>query len=446
MVRITQALANVKDGLSRWISPKLIVELCQAIGYTWRNGPLNPVVTVQLFIMQVLHGNTAINHLRQLANMRVTASAFCQARKRLPLELFERLTAALTRALIGGGAEVGRWRGHRVWHLDATGFSMPDEPALQARFGQPGGQARGCGFPVAKLLVLCDAATGLIARTLALPLRTHEMAHAAAMHDALRAGDLLVGDRALCSFAHFALVLMRDLQAVFRVHQRVIVSFRRGRKHARQSGKGQRAGQPTSQWLRWLGPGDQLVRYFKPQQCPRWCEAQQFAAMPASIVLRELRYRVSQPGFRTRSVTLVTTLVDAQKYPREEVARQYGQRWEIETHLRELKITMGMDVLHCKSADGVLKELAVFVLVYNLVRWHCLQAAHQQGVAADRISFIDALRWLRQGVASQPLIVNPPRPGRFEPRVIKRRMKEYRLMQKPRAVLREELMKQSLAA
>lgn len=443
MVSILSAVTRVKADLARWISAAAILELCAQAGHTWRRGPLDPVATLGLFITQVLHGNTAITHLRHLAAMTCSASAYCQARMRLPLEVIEAVSRSVSAALTDTTGDVGRWLGHRVWHVDGTGFSMPDEPALRERFGQPGGQREGCGFPVAKLLVLADAATGFIARTLALPLRTHDLSHVTAVHDALEPNDVLVGDRGFCSYVHLALLLLGNRHAVLRVHQRTIVSFKHGRPHAGQYPKGQGAGLPTSQWLRALGLTDQVVRWFKPPSCPSWCDADTFRGLPESIEVRELRYRITQPGFRTTEVTLVTTLLDADRYSKRALAELYLDRWDIEKRLRELKITLGMDVLRCQTVDGVLKELAVFTLVYNLVRTVCLESARQQGVAPDRISFTDALRWLCASPSPVPierLLVNPERPDRIEPRVRKRRPKEYPLMQRPRRELTQALM------
>lgn len=451
MVTIAAALAQVKDDLPRLIERPVLDYLAQHPEWVWRDRQLNPLSLALLFVTQVLHRNTAINHLRHPAGMTVTAAAYCKARMRLPLALLEHLGAAVTRELLaesGGTPGACRWRGHRMWHADGTGVSMPDTPELQACFGQPGGQKPGCGFPVARLLVLCDAA-GFIARTLALPLRMHEASQVARLHDALEPGDVLVYDRAGCSFAHLALLFTRNLHAIIRMHQKQIVSFRPGRRHARQFPEGQRAGKPKSQWLKRLGRCDQLVRWFKPPQRPKWMTQEQYDALPDSLVLRELRYHVHRKGFRSKTVTLVTTLLDPEQYPAAELAEQYLGRWAIELNLRHLKQTMNMDVLKCKTVDGVLKELAVFTLVYNLVRLVMLRAAQRQKVPLDRISFIDALRWLcdaRDAGLLTDLIVNPKRPGRVEPRVVKRRMKEYPLMKRPRSELRQLLLHGKLAA
>jgi hypothetical protein len=379
-----------------------------------------------------------------------TDSAYCQARARLPHALLDHLQRAVTDHLGADGPDrpETRWRGHRVCLLDGSSFSMPDTDELRAYFGQPSGQPQGCGFPVAHLMALFDAQRGYVLGARAQPLYTHDMSQAAAMHQWLQPGDVLVGDRALSSYAHLALCRRQGLQGLFRAHQRQIVDFRPGRPHVAPGGKPVK-GQPRSRWLAQLGPQDQLVEYYKPPECPAWMTAAQYGALPASIVVRELRYEVQQPGYRTRAVTLVTTLLDAERYPAKELARLYGWRWNVETDLRHLKQTMKMDVLRCETVAGVQKELALFALVYNLVRRVMEEAGRRQGVAAGRIRFVDALRWLqaaRPGDRLPELVVNPDRPGRVQPRVRKRRPKQYPLMKRPREELRKALFKQPVAA
>ncbi len=168
-----------------------------------------------------------------------------------------------------------------------------------------------------------------------------------------------------------------------------------------------------------------------------------YAALPDVLKVRELRYKISRSGFRTREVTLVTTLLDAKVYTAAQLARLYCARWGVETDLKHLKQTMKMDVLKCKSVEGVLKELTVYAMVYNMVRMVMAEAARRQEVAADRISFVDALRWLldsKTGDELIPLKVNPDRSGRAEPRVRKRRPKEFPVMKKPRSEWRKQLM------
>jgi hypothetical protein len=184
------------------------------------------------------------------------------------------------------------------------------------------------------------------------------------------------------------------------------------------------------------------VQYAKPKQRPQWITPQQFDQLPDSMVVRELRYAITRPGFRIDQVTLVTTLLDPHVYPKQALADLYKTRWQVETNLLALKQTLGMDVLRGQSVHVVMIELWAFVLVYNLVRIVMLTAACEQGVRLDRVSFIDAMDIIRYGSAEQSLpniVINPDRPDRAQPRVIKRRKDRYRHMTRPRATLKKEL-------
>lgn len=448
--RISRILGALRQDLAAQLGDDVILAACRAAGHTWCDSALlTPAAIIHWFLVQILHGNTALTHVSLLAGRAFSASAFCQARGRLPLAVFRALLRNMVRALIPDTEAIGRWRGHRTWLVDGSSFSMADTPALQAHFGRPGNQAKGCGFPVAHLLALFHAGTGLLVEVAAAPLRTHDLAGLAGVLGLLAAGDVLVADRGFCSFTSLALLLSRGAHAVFRAHQKQIVDFTPGRAHARPGRKRGPKGMPRSRWIRAYGLTDQLVEYFRPAERPERMSAAEYAALPESIVVRELRYRIEAPGFRTQEVTLVTTLLDAAMYPAEELASLYGTRWRVEEHLKSLKQTMKMDVLKCKTVDGVLKELTMYAMAYNLVRLTMCEAAGRQGVAVDRVSFIDALRWLRDGEEGEEmpeLVVNPARPGRSEPRVRKRRPKPYPLMRRPRAELRKLLRDKDLAA
>lgn len=409
---------------------------------------LDPTVTTYLLLQQVLHGNPAVGELRRLSRLDFTDSAYGQARQRPPtaaLRHLQRAVAGRLRAALDDDPGA-RWKGHRVFLLDGSSCSMPDTAELQEAFGQPGGQAAGCGFPVAPLLVQFDVRAGYLLKAVPSPLRTHDLARAAAAHRALVAGDVLVGDRAFGSYAHLALGRRRGLHGLFRAHQKQIVSFRPHRRHALPTAKGADAkGLPRSRWRKRLGRHDQLVEYHQPRERPAWMSAADYAGLPQTLVVRELRYDIRIPGRRTRRVTLVTTLLDPKRYPARALAKRYGLRWQAETALRHLKETLGLDVLRSQTVPGVVKELLAFVIIYNLVRRVMHAAAQQQGVEPARISFVDAWRWLthaRPGEALPVLRVNPERPGRAEPRVRKRRSKQYDLMRRPRAKLRQALFKQ----
>src|SRR5687768_8765995 len=193
---------------------------------------------------------------------------------------------------------------------------MPDTPALQDAFGQSTEQRPGCGFPMAHLLGLFHAGTGVLLKLVVAPLLTHDLAHVQAVHPSLHAGDVLVADRGLCSYAHLALLVQAGVHAVFRVGARQIVDFIPGRPFVRPSVRRTPAvkGIPRSRWLKALGVQDQLVAWLKPKTCPSWLTQEALAALPETLVLREVRSHIGTPGFRTRQITLVTTLLDAEVY------------------------------------------------------------------------------------------------------------------------------------
>ena len=444
---LAQVIRRFKADVATALLPATIEQICRSVGHEWRERIFTPVVTLQAFLLQVLHGNIACTGLPHLMDKVFSAAAYCAARARLPMALFEQLLRRVGDAVLADEQEGSRWHGHRTWIMDGSGFSMPDTPELQKHFGQPGAQAKGCGFPVAHLLTLFHAGTGLLLRVVASALRTHDIAHATVMHPEMHEGDVLLADRGLASFAHLALLFQRKLHAVFRCHQKQIVNFRAGRKHTKP--RKPHKGRPRSRWVRRLGHWDQLVEYLKPRTKPPWMNAEDYTALPETLLVRELRYVTPRKGQRTKIVTLVTTLLDPHAYPANELAVLYQSRWQVEVNLRHLKITMAMDVMHCQSVTGVTKELYVFALVYNLVRVVMLDAARRQHVPVDRISFVDALRWLQQAEPETPLttlVVNRPRPYRIEPRVRKRRPKHYPLMTQPREKLRKALNRKRPAA
>ena len=303
---------------------------------------------------------------------------------------------------------------------------------------------------MAKWVVLFDLATGMLSRMTASPLRTHDMAKAAEVEGDVRPGDVVLGDRGFCSYAHIALLSARGIHAVFRLHQKQLVDFTPGRPMpTKLSWKANPEGLPHSRWVRSNGKLDQVVIWFKPKQKPKWMSRERFDSLPAEVTVRELRYRVSRRGFRAKAITLVTTLLDGEVYPASELARLYRSRWQVELNFRHMKITMKMDVLKCKTVEGVLKELTMYAIAYNLIRSVMSESARARRVAVERVGFLDALRWLnapRMGGDVTRIAINPSRPNRVEPRVRKRRPKQYPLMKEPRPVLRKRLMAEGVAA
>jgi hypothetical protein len=250
-----------------------------------------------------------------------------------------------------------------------------------------------------KLMGLLDSATGMFVSLLALPLFEHDLRSGIALHAMLRDGDILLGDRAFCSFTHFALLQARGVLACMRLHQR--------RKD----------------------PGHGVTRWNKPRQIPVWMDATQFARLPPFIEVRIVSYTVAHKGYRTRQLRIATTLMNQAIWPDAKIAELYGHRWNIETCFDHLKTTMNMNALRCKTVDGVMKEMILYLAVYNLIRLIMLRAAAAQKVEPSRISFVDAMRQLAARIVGlegvERLIANPNRTGRRQLRVIRRRRKEY---------------------
>lgn len=433
---LAKVVSEFKRDWTNVIEEAQIEGILEGIGVRWRDRILSPAHTVQLFLLQILHGNTAINHLRFFSGKSFSASAYCQARQRLPLKLFEVLLEKMSRGLQRTEKVAERWLGRRVYLVDGSNFSMPDTPSLQKHFGQPRGQKKGCGFPIAHFVALFHAGTGMIVRVLSGALYSHDLSRFVELHPALHKKDVVVGDRGFSSFVHLMLMARKGVDAVLRINKNQIVNFKAGRPYSRT-----KKGVPRSRWEKKLGVRDQLVTWFKPKKPPLWMQERQFQLLPATLLLRELAYDIHEPGFRSRRVVIVTTLLDQAQFPAAAIAELYAQRWSAEINFRYLKTTMGMEVLHCQTVDGVLKEFYVFCLVYNLVRTVMLETAETRNCLHTEVSFIDAVRWLIAAcyrVIHQPVLILQIRPGRFEPRAVKRRPKEHRLLTKPRKLYKLE--------
>jgi len=297
-----------------------------------------------------------------------------------------------------------------VFHVDGSTFSMPDTPELRKAFGLPSGPKPGCGFPTAHLLVLFHAGTGLLLDAWASPLHTGDIAQVAEAHAHLEPGDVLIGDDTFSTYAHLAMLTRLGLHGLFPVHHRRIVDFTKGRPHTAE-GKDAVAGMPRSRWVKSLGKEDQLVEYFKPQGRPAWMSRADYDALPDSVLVRELRRTVRRPGLGGVTPTMVTTLTDPLAYPVGELLELRLRRWDVETNLRHLKITMNMDVLRCKTERGVRKRSRNWRL-----RGHAGSgaAAGGPGRASQlrRRPEVDAARPPRRRAARPARQPPPPRPRR----------------------------------
>ena len=451
MATISHALSGIKSQLDRHVPTGLIEDACRHAGHRWRRRTLDPATTVHLFLLQLL-ARVALSGLRHVAGLRVSAQAVCRAKARLPLAVLQRLVAAVCDGVCGGGdgasssssSSSSLWHGLRLKVVDGLSFLTQDTPALAARYGKARNH-RGvsAGYPVPKLLAAVDLATGMIQRVIALPWARQERTCLGRLLGHMGVGDLMLGDRGLTGYAQLAMALARGVHVLMRLPKCM-------RVHGRGSGHHRR--------LRRLGRQDLLVRWTRPPTCrrPKWISRARWLALPPHLVLRQVAFRVHRPGHRPAWVWVVTTLSVAELYPAPDVAELYGKRWQIEVHFRDVRKTLGLTQLSARTVAGVRKEVLAFVLLYNLARRVMLEAAGRQRVAADRVSFVDALRWLlwaapavattdagtdastdaTADVWPPTLLVNARRRRPAEPRRLKRGRKRFPQLRAPRHTLR----------
>ena len=410
-----------------------------------------PAITLWAFLSQVLFKDEQRSCVAAVARVIVllvalergpcssNTGAYCRARGKLSEAVIRRLAVDLADGCERQLDPARLWHGRHVYVVDGTTVSMPDTPENQEAYPQPTHQPQGLGFPLARVVVLLSLATGMLTDLAMGPYAGKETGETALLRQLLRRfqpGDILLGDRYFCSYFMIALLQEMGLDFVTRVHQLRTVDFRRGRR---------------------LGQGDHVVMWNRPHR-PKWMDPQTYDRMPASIEVREVHVRISEPGFRTESFVVVTTLMDAAVYAKDDIAELYHSRWQAELDIRAIKITMGMDILRCKTPEMVRKEMWTCLLAYNLIRQAMLQAAQKAGVSPRALSFTaavqsiaaswlvivlsdDALAALLIDAASVSLAehVVGDRPGRLEPRAIKRRPKPHDLLTKPRAQARAEM-------
>jgi hypothetical protein len=458
MAAFELALRSVQDDVSHCLAAAKINQLARDEKIVFRDTPLTPQRTLELFVKQVANGNVACAAMGHLAGQTFSDSAWVQARQRLPIELIQKafrniVDDAREKLKITGrvGDEPYLWHGHRVHVIDGTSDSMSDTPELRAHYGVPSGVREGLGFPTSHLVLLMDHQTGLFIDCIDTPMITSDLSQTEKMHAHLQPGDVLLGDIAFSSYAHLALLLQGGFHAVLPVHHKRIIDFTKDRPAGNpRKGKSSKAiGKPRSAIVRSLGTDDHVVKYVKPVEKPQWMSEEGWKAIPEAIEVREIRRTISRAGFRPITVTIVTTLLDGEKYPADKLIELRMTRWRIELNIRHLKTTLGMDVLKCKTLDGIRKERMIFLLVYNLIRIAMINIARLHNVDINRLSFANTLAWMQLGDMRQPtrIKVNPLREGRLEPRVIKRQKKEFPYMTKPRAILKAELLeKYGLAA
>jgi Transposase DDE domain len=439
---------------SNVLSDQAVAQALTAIKLCWLDRIYSPLVTLWVFLGQVLNADhscrAAVARLiaHRLSNGQRPCSAetgaYCQARQRLPEEFFSNVARQTGSTLESNVDLQWRWNGRRVYIYDGSTVTMPDTAENQIAYPQNIAQQPGLGFPIARIAAVFSLASGAV---LDLGLCRYagkgqsESALLRTLWSIFRPGDVVLGDRLMCAWVELVMLKLRGIDSVCRFTSHRKADFRRGKR---------------------LGCGDHIVIWPKPQK-PRSIDRQIYDSLPEFLTIRECRIRVEQVGFRTKTLVIATTLLDADEYTKSDLVQLYRTRWNAELDLRSLKQTLQLDVLRCKTPELVRKEIWTHILAYNLIRTIMAQAATKHGIEPRSISFKGTVQTLE---AFQPAIAlsghrNPTlrrrlyqqlldaivvhrvadRPNRFEPRQLKRRKKRYDFLMKPRWAAKRETVK-----
>lgn len=380
---------------------------------------------------EVVQKLQAYASLKAISMPSSSTSSYCAARKKIKepdlTKVFEH-TAKGFRESANKVPEVGR----RVVVADGTGFSMPDTEENQKHWPQDKQQKPGCGFPSGRLTGCFSLQTGALLSYEQSDKHQHELTRFRRQWDVFSKGDILLGDSAYCSYYDITMLQKRGVDSVATLARRKPVS------HANA--------------IRTLGQDDFLIRWERPQKTSRFSR-EEWSQLPESLLLRQIKISIEQPGFRPKVLYLVTTLLSPEKYPPDKLRDLYFRRWDVELFFRDIKITMGMDILRCKSPEMIRKEILMHFIGYNCIRRLMHEAAKEVQMPVRRVSFkgsVQALRsWephlnrsaltqtekrhlinlLYESITQKPIVF---RPGRSEPRALKRRKKNFQLLVLPR--------------
>jgi len=436
------------------LSESAVAQALKALDVVWLDRIFSPLVTLWIFLGQVL----SQDHSCRAAVARLIAhrisrgqrpcsaetGAYCQARKRLPEEFYAEVARKTGQSLDNSAKKEWLWKGRRVLTYDGSTVSMPDTAENQRAYPQPPQQRLGVGFPLARIAAFFSLSCGAV---LDLAICSYsgkghsELGMLRKLWDILLPGDILLAYRYMCAWHEIYLLKHRGIDTVTRVHHCRRVDFRRGKR---------------------FGKDDHLVEWRRPGRI-RSIDWQTLKLLPERLTIRETRVRIVQPGFRCRSMVVVSTLLDVKAVSGSDLAELYRARWNAELDLRSLKQTMQMDILRCKTPELVRKEIWTHILAYNLIRTIIAQAATLHGIEPRTISFKGAIQMLE---AFQPLFAVQgerdwalrrnlyqrfldaiathrvaDRPNRFEPRLRKRRPKKYDSMLEPRHLIKRKMLK-----
>lgn len=429
------------------LSQEVIRSVMGVASSLWQGWIYTPEATIWVFLSQCLSADHSCRDaVARLAAWRVAqglrpcsadTGAYCTAREDLPEETCKQLVRRTGQELEDQAPREWFWHKRRVRVADGTTITMPDTPENQAEYPQQKNQKPGCGFPIMRILVVFSLAVGTVLEAAIRPYegkQTGENSMLRTLHDSFAAGDVLLADRYFSGWFDLALLQQRGVDVVIRKHQLRATDFRTGRR---------------------LGRDDHVVNWTKPQR-PDWMTVECYAALPEELVLREVRVRVQKRGFRVKNLVVVTTLLDAEEFSANEIGDLYRLRWQAELNLRSLKTVLAMDHLRCKTPHRVRNELYMHLLGYNLIRKAMALAALEAKVCPWQVSFKGTLQTLNNFL---PLLAScmdltkgcnsllaciathevGNRPDRYEPRLVKRRPKNYKFFRESRDIYQKRM-------
>ena len=404
--------------------------------------------TFWAFFSQVLDADRGckevIRKLQSYASIRgikvpsSSTASYCAARKKLDERMLNNILEHTARGLeeIHG---TGLLNNRRVIVVDGTCVSMPDTPANQAVWPQSALQKMGCGFPLAHICALFSLKSGALLSYALGNKKSHELPLFRQQWNTFKRGDIMLGDKGFCTYYDFAKLKEHGVDSVVTLARRAPVS--------------------AAHSLKRLGHNDILITLKRPAyNVHQAYSIDELAKLPEELILRQIKVTVKYPGFRTEKFHILTTLLDAKQYPAEEIAELYFKRWDVELFFRDIKITMGMDILRCQTPQMIRKEILMHLIAYNCIRRLMCEAAKTAYIKVRVVSFKGSVQALRNwephlnharisGAERTRLIsdlhaamTNTPikqRPGRSEPRCLKRRKKNFQLMTSPRHEMKD---------
>jgi hypothetical protein len=423
--------------------------LLAGVNVEFRDRIYTPAVTLWMFLSQVLSADHSCRDtVARLLAWRVASGlpacsartgSYCDARQRLPLELLQSLVREEGRELEQQADENILWKGRHVKIADGTTATMPDTPTNQAVYPRRRNQAQGVGFPIVRIMFVLSWVYGTVLDIAEAPMRGKKTGENTLLRDlggVLQKEDVLLLDRLLGSYQQIATCRDQGVDVVARQHHSRKTDFRRGR---------------------WLGTLDHIVIWHRPKFDSQRFDRATWEALRETMEIREIRFHVTQPGFRPADITIATTLLDATAYPAADLAALYRERWHCELDLRSLKTSLQMTHLRCKTPEMVRKEIWAHCLAYNLIRKTMAESARHQGVLPRHLSFKGAVQTMNSFAPYLALCITDKdglwaelltaiaahvvgnRPNRLEPRKLKYRLGRFTYMTRPRTEERRTL-------